>query len=336
MTNKESFPSISPTTAADVAQACAHFSVNYDVIVSRSVSERGNKEYLGSKPRVCRFCSTTSSSKFKKDAHAIPELTGNGILLSHYECDDCNDRFSAFEDDLGKLTLVSRLASQVEGKNGAPSAKGRFKSSRIDLGGDGFNISSYEHDPIFEINEAARTYTIKVAAQSFRPLGVFKALTKSAITLMDESDVKNVQEALCWLRSGDVSSNAVEDGLGYRCIRTFTPGPRPFALTYAWLLRRKSTALVPTYIFVLAFGNESFQIVVPSPKQDIGLHGAKVDIFAFPIFPFLDPKRVKGATRYRHIFLSSGGKEAAPSQVTFHFDRATKGTGESSEEPESA
>src|SRR5260221_3955200 len=51
--------------------------------------------------RVCRFCKRESSSTtFKSDAHLIPEMMGNKLLFSFYECDKCNSIFSTYENEL--------------------------------------------------------------------------------------------------------------------------------------------------------------------------------------------------------------------------------------------
>jgi hypothetical protein len=118
------FPSLTRAAAVATAADIAFYLEGYEMTVNRIVASRGPNEFLGRKPSVCRFCSGAAPEvTFRKGAHAIPELAGNGTLLSLYECDDCNNRFSAFEDDLGKLTLLERIAGQVLGKSGVPSAK---------------------------------------------------------------------------------------------------------------------------------------------------------------------------------------------------------------------
>ncbi len=154
------------------------------------MAARGTKEILGQMPRVCRFCSRAAPDvTFRKEAHAVPELAGNGTLISLNECDECNSRFAAFEDDLGKLTLLERIGGQVLGKGGVPSAKTGQNNSRIDLKASGFVIAEHEGDPIAEIDKDKKTLTITISPQSYRPLGVYKALLKIALTLMDETDL---------------------------------------------------------------------------------------------------------------------------------------------------
>lgn len=319
------FPGITPETAAQTADACNFYREHYDLVVNRVVAARGAKEFLGRKPSVCRFCGETIPKvTFHKEAHAVPELVGNGTLLSLYECDDCNSRFSAFEDDLGKFTLATRIASQVTGKGGVPSAKTRFKKSRIDLDLTGFNIASHVDDPIAEIDHETNTLTVTIAPQPFRPLGMFKALMKAAVTLMNEGDVDKVPEALNWLRASDVTTDQAADVAGYACMHTFTPGPAPFALTSVLLLRRKRAQMLgPSYIFVLAFGNSSYQISVPAPSEDRHVYGVTFAFRTVPVFGFMDADRVRGATQFGAFNLSSPTPVKAPSSFSLHYDSAT-------------
>ncbi len=317
------FPSLTRDDALATAADIDFYLDGYEIVVNRAVAARGPREFLGRKPSICRFCSRTAPAvRFRKQAHALPELTGNGTLLSFYECDDCNNRFSAFEDDLGKLTLLERIAGQVSGKDGVPSAKTGQKKSRVDVDSGGLQIKEHEGDPIAEIDHESNSLTVTIAPQPFRPLGVFKALAKMALTVMDECDLPKVAETLRWLRAADLTTDQIDDGTGYSCIRTFTPGPAPFPVTRAILLRRKRPdVLGPGFIFVLVFGNLSFQIVVPSPLEDQHLIGRSVPLRPVPVFAFQDKDRVRGATRFWRDELSSPIAVKGPSSVVFHFDR---------------
>jgi HNH endonuclease len=130
---------IAPHAAALVGQQIGFFEAHYEVVANEMMAPRGKSVFLGMKGQACRFCGRNRPTvKFKKKAHAIPEFAGNGTLLTHYECDDCNDRFSAFEDDFGKMTLLERIAGQVGGKGGIPSVKTLRKLSRIDVNAGAF------------------------------------------------------------------------------------------------------------------------------------------------------------------------------------------------------
>jgi hypothetical protein len=316
------FPGLTSTAAASTADDANFYLEGYDVVVNRVIAVRGPNEILGQEPPVCRFCSRRAPEvTFRKEAHAVPELVGNGTLVSLYECDECNNRFSAFEDDLGKLTLLERVAGQILGKSGVPSAKTGQKKSRIDLGASGFVIEQHAGDPIAEIDYEEKTLTITIAPQSYRPLGAYKALAKIALTLMDEADVAKVPETLRWLRAPDLSTDQVDDGIRYRCFRTWTPGPAPFANPRVLLLRRKREDVPgPMFIFVLAFGNLSFQIVVPAPQQDRHVIGKTITIRPVPVFAFLDQDRTRGATRFWVQDLSASTPAKGSAKVVFRFD----------------
>jgi hypothetical protein len=73
---------------------------NYDQLFLRSVSPGNNALVLGEKPFKCRFCDGEPPARtFKMRAHALPELLGNNLIRTRYECDDCNRRFAAFDDE---------------------------------------------------------------------------------------------------------------------------------------------------------------------------------------------------------------------------------------------
>jgi hypothetical protein len=316
------FPSLTYENARATAANADFYSSGYDFVVNRVVAARGPKVVLGDRPAVCRFCArTVPEVTFRREAHAIPELVGNRTLVSLYECDDCNSRFSGFEDDFGKLTLAERVAGQVLGKAGVPSAKAGRGRSRIDMGVSGFRIEEQQGDPIAEVDFKAKTLTITIAPQPYRPLGVFKALMKMALSLMDENDLQEVPEVLRWLLAPDLITYRVGDGSLYSCFRTFTPGPAPFAATRAVLLRRRGPEVQgPAFIFVLAFGNSSFQVVVPAPQRDRHLIGKTIELRQVPVFGFEDPAQVRGSTRSWIEDLSSPNPVKLPSSVVFHFD----------------
>src|SRR5262245_16553961 len=93
----------------NAAKALLFYQENYETLIFEGLKRKGKPKVLGTKPRVCRFCDQGKPYvTFKKKAHAIPELVGNKTLLTLYECDQCNKRFSSFEDDFAKMTLGDR------------------------------------------------------------------------------------------------------------------------------------------------------------------------------------------------------------------------------------
>ena len=61
-------------------------------------------------------------------AHAFPECIGNHVLVSNYECDDCNTFFGkTIENDYGKFFDLYHSIMHIKGKNGYKKCK--FKVS---------------------------------------------------------------------------------------------------------------------------------------------------------------------------------------------------------------
>lgn len=104
----------------------------------------------------------------------------------------------------------------------------------------------------------------------------------------------------------------------------FVPGPRPFdTIQLSLLIRRDPAAALPYALFVLAFGNEMFQLIVPCPSQDASIAGTPIDLPTFPT-PFEGGRALAGnPLRERTIDLSSPVRvknEFVP--ATFSFDSA--------------
>jgi hypothetical protein len=183
---------------------------------------------LGSKPRICRFCGGKQPERtFKKRAHAVSELLDNKIMKSLYECDDCNERFSTFEDDLAKLTYVNRAVGGVIGKTGVPTlvgpSTGSARKLRMESKPGGLQFSLDAGDVNFVEDEATKTLTITYVEQPYRPLGAYKALCKSAFTLLPPDELVNFEELRLWLLQSNLTTNQVYARGSHICHTTFVP-----------------------------------------------------------------------------------------------------------------
>ena len=66
----------------------------------------------------------------------------------------------------------------------------------------------------------------------------------------------------------------------------------PNDLIVALLMRRRPTSVdVPYAFLVLAYGNEVYQVFLPSPGQDRAIHGQELSLPAFPTPLGPDPER---------------------------------------------
>ena len=93
----------------EALKALEFYAHNYTTLMFAGLGLGNKNIVLRSEPFECRFCGGKRPEKTcKKRAHAVSELLGNKIMKSLYECDDCNKRFSRFEDDLARITIPTR------------------------------------------------------------------------------------------------------------------------------------------------------------------------------------------------------------------------------------
>jgi hypothetical protein len=263
------------------------YETNYEIIEQWLVRPNDKKIVLGDmKNRVCRFCGKQSPEvTFRKVAHAIPELLGNKSIESAYECDTCNKGFGeGIENELGNWSKPTRTLICIRGKNGVPTLKrgGDKPGWRIEYDQSRLNITAYENDPIFKVDEENKVVTFKLRRDSYTPVAVLKAFMKIGITLLPDCEVPNFSDLMAWIRESDHSKPCF---LG-KCpiIYTFQPGPMPNDFIAAWILRRKHTVTgYPYAFFVLCYGNEVFQVPLPSKTHD-----GKMSV-QFPPFPAFPP-----------------------------------------------
>lgn len=204
------------------------YETHYDMI-GRWLIRPGTKLMLGDKTnRVCRFCGKRRPEvTFRKAAHAIPEALGNKSIESAYECDACNDKFErGIENDLGKWSKPMRTFARIRGKSGVPTLKkgGDAPGWRIEYGNTGFNITSYEDDPLYTVDEASKQIIFKLKRDSYTPVAVLKAFMKVGLTLLPDEEVRNFPHLMAWVQETDHSRGFAQQA---PIIYTFQPGPMP-------------------------------------------------------------------------------------------------------------
>jgi hypothetical protein len=167
------------------AEALKFYTANYDALIWQGLQPSNRLPKLGSKPQTCCFCDRSRPEvTFEKKAHAVPELIGNKTLFTLYDCDECNNRFSSFEDDFAKMTLGDRSISRTRGKQAVPTLTSKGKKSRIEHAASGLVMKQYIDEGFIALDEQASQLKISYETQPFRPLGAYKCLAKMAYTLL--------------------------------------------------------------------------------------------------------------------------------------------------------
>ena len=242
----------------------AFFENNFDLIAIGTYS-RGDKHFISDgEARLCRFCQKDENkTTFRNESHAIPECLGNHQLILVDECDECNTFFSdKLEDHLDKFTKPYRIAGQIVGKKGIPNYRTNNKKNRIEFN-DLPTVKSQIDEEFFVVNNEKKEITIKLHQEPHIPLAVYKALLKIAISIVeDKNELSAFTHTTHWLLNPELTISVIKPAL---LLQTFVPGPRPTDGVFVSLFRRKAAASnVPYAIFVIAFGNVVFQLVVPS------------------------------------------------------------------------
>lgn len=264
--------------------ANSFYAENYEEI-GKWVLSPEDKYVLGQRnDRRCRFCGKTEHEvTFSHDAHAIPELLGNKSITTNWECDDCNNYFGrSIENDLGNWSKPMRTFARIRGKGGVPTLK---KSSsggwRIQYdSASGLKIKSYENDPFFELDEEKKVVRFELKRGTYTPIAVLKALCKIALSLMPENEVVYFKNTISWVRDPDHSKGFVR---GVPVLYAFQPGPMPNDRIFAMLLRRRNDSRdLPYSTFVLSYGNETLQILVPSLERDGRWLNTEFEFWRYP------------------------------------------------------
>jgi hypothetical protein len=250
---------------------------------------------------ACRYCHRSPPDvTFRAEAHAAPELLGVGALVSPDECDTCNELFSrTLDDSLGKYLGASRTLSQLRGKGGVPAYKAKDGSLVIRLGAEGLQVRSAENAGLVQVDSAAGTIRFQYERQPYIPVCVYKAFVKMAVAIMPEHELAAFQDTISWLLEPPESQTAAFFS-PLALLVGFVPGQLPTPGAIFMVLRRTGRAdELPYCVFIAAFGNFIFELVVPSRQHDAALAGKDLILPTFPT-PF-DQGSEKGPPAWRAI-----------------------------------
>jgi hypothetical protein len=202
-----------------------------------------------------------------------------------------------------------RTFARIRGKNGVPTLKSDSARWRIEYDYDknSFNIDHREDDPIFTVDLDAKEITFKLKRDPYTPIGVVKAFVKMGLSLLPESEMQYFTECLAWIREGGDEETFITN---LPVIYTVTPGAMPNYKISALVLRRDAEHVdVPYEYFVLIYGNEMFQVMLPSRTRDQALNGKPVTIWPFP-----HPLASLGTPRCRQLDLM--GRQKIRGEIT--------------------
>lgn len=209
--------------------------------------------------RVCRFCGESMPTvKFDKIAHAVPEsIGGHKNLICYEECDRCNETFGAgIERNLCEWFDFRRSTHQVKKKSGGvPKAYGRnyvIENKKVSL-----------------FLDKDVTEKIKLVGSGTVTLqGIYRALCKIAIDLIDNEYLDQLKTTIKWVRFGRPKSShypqiaqmhglhEVKEPMVYICSRK----------------DRQDTDTVPLHLCIFRIFDLAFLYVLPHVNDRMVFH----------------------------------------------------------------
>lgn len=145
--------------------------------------ERFSKKWLKVKSkRTCLFCGRSMpDTSFGNLAHIVPQLIGNSSLYSDFECDECNQNFSKYENDLANYIGFSRSINGIHSKKMASGlvAKKLIIKSRTFVGENILVIAPED------VNRDGPTTSLRYTKNHYIPDHLYKSLLKSALSLLN-------------------------------------------------------------------------------------------------------------------------------------------------------
>ena len=147
--------------------------------------------------RTCRFCGhKVPFTKFKDDAHVVPEsIGGSKDLICYEECDNCNKEFGeGIEQNLVNWFDYRRSLYRVRRKRGGiPKAYGQNY------------VIEDNHISIFGVNPHEEKFKA-LGACTVTLQGIYRALCKIAVDLIESEHLSRLQTTIKWIRFGNPRS----------------------------------------------------------------------------------------------------------------------------------
>lgn len=209
---------------------------------------------------VCRYCNKKQGeTKFRKEAHALPELLGNKYLFSLDECDECNEFFDKnLENNLANFLGISRTIMQTKAKSGIPKYKNGHERVEI-INQDILTIEEPNSSLLTIKND--NTFTIQTKGNSYIPLNVYKCLLKMALSIIPDNELHNYTQCINWVRY-----NKNPDSFNKKLFKiyvSFLPGNINIPISIMLLKRTGDKKKFPNLLCFLRFDNFIFHFAVP-------------------------------------------------------------------------
>lgn len=200
----------------------------YYQIASIGTSEK-DKQKIGSKDnQVCSYCGKNKEqTSFKKTAHVLPKALGNIYLTTFKECDECNEKFGRYENDLCNFIGLVRYMQNPEdiGKKRQLVYRKHNSSSFLYTSKRGIEFRDFE-DRIFDISEDKKIFKSKVNKNPYIPLNIYKSLAKAFLSTLTDDSLNNFRKTIDFLLTDEYDNKKIKEicKLSYHWLNDFHLG----------------------------------------------------------------------------------------------------------------
>jgi HNH endonuclease len=242
--------------------------------------------------RTCRFCGKSYPEvKFSNKAHIIPELIGNKMAFSDFECDTCNCKFGIYESDFANYLGIFRTIAEITGKKGVP----KFTSHKVELrieqafkNNIDIKLRELNIENKLLYNEKEGILRIITKGNPYSSINVFRCLLKSAISLVDTEDLKHLSNTIKFLLDDKYCTDPSNDFI-FTIHQYFIPGnfnTDPFVIQYKKRINFIGYA-APSLIFIFYIRNIIIQLAIPFHEKDSLLYKPDAERHLFIVPPLI-------------------------------------------------
>lgn len=280
------------------------------------------------KKKICRYCKRDESvTTFRKQAHIIPELFGGNKFIAQDECDECNQKFSAYESHLSKFFMPYLTMGGVKGKRGVPqfhsrTVNGNENTRTVITAADNKRQILLADQNDYSINEKEKTMMVVFRKPPLKPRWVLKALTKIGLSLIPFDWFADYDNVSKWLLNQPTDIQFFP--LLIHNILTYRKMAMPFADLYKAKRILFSRTFVPEYTLVVGFGNVICQVFLPTSTHPVYLKAQNktASLNVFPSF-ILDDTKKKKEGLVSFVSLESNETINHNESLNFHFSETS-------------
>ena len=211
--------------------------------------------------RVCRFCGKkTPEVTFRHEAHAVSESIGCDKFINYEECDACNKKFSAIEQDFYRRHAFDLSFANIGGKKG----------DRI-IGTKDFTIFNINGCLQIEIKSAKKfeekvtsieqgkdavSLYIEKSISKYIPQNIYKCLCKYVLGMLNPTFLKYFTGTIDWINN-EIASQTLPPVL------TYSPDHILEHPRIVYFIRAQDIEELPFAIGCLEFGNKGYFFIIP-------------------------------------------------------------------------